>query len=380
MSVRHLTTDRKIAYAVTAAALAVSLAVLLIPKNYLVWSAAAIFSLVALGTFVFMKKRSIHSFNKRQVLIITSVIALLYLTLFYMSGIKYGFYRSPNTGTTIESAVLRILPLLLICAATEWVRTVMLAEGSRLVTLMSYAFGVASVVVCAGGIPSFNSSVTFSDYLGVTLFPALTANLLYTHCAKRYGILPGLSYRLILLIYSYLIPILPNAPRIIESFALAVLPVIAMAFISLLFDKRQLRARKSPSRLRFVMPILTGGFMVTLVMLISCQFRFGMLVIATESMTGELNVGDAVVYEQYEHHGEIQENDVIIFEEGNRQVVHRVVRIDTVNGQRQYITKGDANDGVDYGYRTDESIVGVVKFKIIYIGYPSLWLREIFRK
>jgi len=39
--------------------------------------------------------------------------------------------------------------------------------------------------------------------------------------------------------------------------------------------------------------------MVLITMLISCQFKYGILVIGSESMTGTINVGDAVIYESY---------------------------------------------------------------------------------
>ena len=65
-------------------------------------------------------------------------------------------------------------------------------------------------------------------------------------------------------------------------------------------------------------------------MLISCNFRYGMLVIGSESMTGEINKGDAVVFEAYEKQ-KIHEGNVIIFEDGDRRVVHLVVDIKLVN-------------------------------------------------
>jgi len=123
------------------------------------------------------------------------------------------------------------------------------------------------------------------------------------------------------------------------------------------------------------MLVITTSF----ILLVSCQFRFGILVIASPSMTGEINKGDAVVFESYEHCDGVKENDIIVFsKDGKKNIVHRITAINTVNGQRQYITKGDANEDIDAGFVTDGQIVGIVRFKVLYIGYPSLWLREIF--
>ena len=119
-------------------------------------------------------------------------------------------------------------------------------------------------------------------------------------------------------------------------------------------------------------------FALLFVMLVSCQFRYGMIVIGTGSMEDELHRGDAVVYEAYEY-GDVQENDVIIFQKDEQtRIVHRVIAMESINGQKRYITKGDANALEDPGYVTDAQIVGVVRFKILYVGYPSLWLKDIF--
>lgn len=126
--------------------------------------------------------------------------------------------------------------------------------------------------------------------------------------------------------------------------------------------------------------IITGillAIMVLFIMLISCEFKYGLIVIATGSMKGTIDVGDAVVYESYEGQN-IKEQQVIIFEKDNVNVVHRVIDIKQVNGVNRYYTKGDANKLSDSGFVTPEKIVGIVKFKVKYIGYPTIMLREMF--
>ena len=111
-------------------------------------------------------------------------------------------------------------------------------------------------------------------------------------------------------------------------------------------------------------------------MLISCQFRFGAIVIATESMTGEINKGDMIIYEAYKGQ-QIEEGQVIVFLHNDNQIIHRVARIETVGNETRYYTKGDANSAEDSGYRTDADIIGLTDVKIAFVGYPTLWLREL---
>ena len=181
-------------------------------------------------------------------------------------------------------------------------------------------------------------------------------------------------------LYYYLIPFIPNIPRVLSAFSLLLLPIILLVFISSLFEKRVKRAKEKKSPLT---PVITATLLIlsaAFIMLVSCQFRYGILVIGSPSMTGAINVGDAVVYEDYSFTDGVEENDIVVFtKDGKTRVVHRIVEVNTVNGQKQYITKGDANEDKDAGYITDSDIIGVVHFKVVYIGYPSLWLHEIFK-
>ena len=124
---------------------------------------------------------------------------------------------------------------------------------------------------------------------------------------------------------------------------------------------------------------LTIAIVISVAMVISCQFRIGALVIATESMTGEINKGDIVLYERFDHQ-RIEEGTVIVFLSHETKVVHRVVKIENVGGEVRYYTKGDANDTVDSGYRLASDIVGVSDLKLAYLGFPTLWIREMIEK
>ena len=114
-----------------------------------------------------------------------------------------------------------------------------------------------------------------------------------------------------------------------------------------------------------------------LVMLISCQFRYGIIVVGSGSMTGTIDKGDAVIFEKYDNQ-EIQVGQVIIFDYNNIQTIHRVVDIQKVNGEYRYYTQGDANSRKDDDYRIAEDIYALVDLRVKYLGYPTLWVRDLF--
>ena len=118
---------------------------------------------------------------------------------------------------------------------------------------------------------------------------------------------------------------------------------------------------------------------IGIVLLVSCKFRYGIIVIASGSMTGTINKGDAVVYEQYTTQ-QIEEGTVIIFKDGEKKVIHRVIDIQQLNGKTIYYTKGDANQQNDDGYRNKNDIIAIVKFKVMYIGWPTIFVNDLFAK
>ena len=41
-------------------------------------------------------------------------------------------------------------------------------------------------------------------------------------------------------------------------------------------------------------------------------------------------------------------------------------------------TKGDANDQVDNTLIREKDVIGVLRYRIRYIGLPSIWVQELF--
>ena len=94
-------------------------------------------------------------------------------------------------------------------------------------------------------------------------------------------------------------------------------------------------------------------------------------------MTCTIDKVDAVIFETYDDQV-IKNGQVLIFDYNGIQTIHRVVEIKKVNGEIRYYTKGDANKRRDEGYTTEDEILGLVKLKVKYIGYPTLWMRDLF--
>lgn len=338
-------------------------------------SAAVTMAIVCAAAYVFIKKRGIPNFVYREIIMLMTVIGLVYVMLYYMTGLIFGFVGTVY-GTAGEIILRYIIPIPVIIIATELVRSVMLAQGDKTADALSYLSCVAADVLIHYSLADILSFRGFMDIIAMVFLPSVLSNLLYHYLAKRYGVIPNISYRLITTLHPYVIPYVSAIPDSLLAFASLLVPIAIYIFIDYLYEKKKKYAISKNSKIGIAITAALLIIMLVLVMLISNVFQFGAYVIATESMTGELNKGDIVIYEKYDGR-QIKEGQVVVFNKNGQNVIHRVVDIININGQNRYYTKGDMNSENDIGFITDSNIRGLVEFKVPYLGYPTLWLRQL---
>ena len=341
-------------------------------------SSACLMIFLAVLTSLVLRKRVSCSTSRREVLLISTLIGIIFAVAIQSTGVYFSFYKNPyfvNLGLLLT----RILPSAALIVAGEITRRVLLCQRKRFSNVTAYFVGFMSELLLFYKITQLTSVNRFMDLVGLTLFPAITSNIYYHYLSKRYGALPNIIFRSITTLYIYFIPTVTGMSDSLASCIKIIFPILMLALVSAMFEKKKKNAVKKGKRLGAIGTVLTSIVIVSVAMLISCQFRFGALVIATESMTGEINKGDMIIYEQYDNQF-IKEGQVIVFTQNESKIVHRVVKIENIGGELRYYTKGDANDSLDTGYRTQADVVGLTDAKIAFVGYPTLWLREIIKK
>ncbi len=369
-----MTKDKKLLYATSLIIFAVFFATLFINVGSSKIVTAVLLLPATPAVCLLIKKRASLSINKREVLLLVAVMAVFFVMLTHMSGLYFGFYKNPYFMRT-KSLIDTALPLLIIIVGSEIIRYVLLSQKNGKVSVISFMICLVLEVLMFSNMPGITSFNKFMDLVGLTFFPALTSNLFYHYVSKNYGALPNIVFRAIMALNIYFLPTAASVPDALEACLKIIFPLFLLAFVSVLYAKKKTNAHKKSNKLGFITTALAVIIIVSSAMLISCQFRFGALVIATGSMTGEINKGDMIIYERYDGQS-IEEGQVIVFMDRKSRIVHRVVKIENIGGEVRYYTKGDANEDMDMGYRTESDIVGLTDVKLAYVGYPTLWLRE----
>lgn len=100
-------------------------------------------------------------------------------------------------------------------------------------------------------------------------------------------------------------------------------------------------------------------------------FGYSMLIVASPSMTGAIEAGDAIIIKNSDSYAV---GDVITYfpEDESFSVTHRIVRME---GDKFY-TKGDANQSEDPDPVLIEQIAGKVAVKLDKVGYFIEWLKS----
>lgn len=97
--------------------------------------------------------------------------------------------------------------------------------------------------------------------------------------------------------------------------------------------------------------------------------------IVSRSMEDTINKNDIIVVKKADKN-EIDENDIISFDNGNEIITHRIVEIENINGQTLYTTKGDNNRFADDEKISFEQIEGKYVFKLSKLGYLMNFLKN----
>ena len=324
----------------------------------------------------FLHKKNIISMYHKQVALLLGLLSILFLLVFYILGLYLGFTTS-IIKFSLKTFALIILPTSIIIISSEIIRSIFLVEKSIFSKILTTIAMVLIDVSLYANINQMTTYAGFTNVIGFSLFASIACNLLWNYTSIRYGYKPAIVFRLVFTLYEFIIPVIPNVYTYFRCFLRIIYPYIIYLFLEMLYARKEMVVAVKDKRKDNIITFILLILMITIIMLISCEFKFGLLVIGTGSMEGTIDVGDAIVYESYDGQS-VKEEQIIVFERNNMKVVHRVIDIKDINGIRRYYTKGDANTKKDTGYITSEEIIGLVKFKIKYIGYPTLALQQIF--
>lgn len=340
---------------------------------------AAFLLLLAFGSIVLLGYQKDKKTRIKQYVTRTTIsIIIIFFLISYGLGFFVGFLR--NAYSLAPSAIVdNLFAPIIIIVSTEILRYVVISSNKdkkHVLILVTVLITILELFITL-------KPINYADFAGLfkivtaTVLPIISKNIVIGYLDYHVGYKSGLVYRLIMDLYIFVMPIVPDLGDYLNSMIGIGLPFIIYIYASRTiseynngiersYGKRTLRWFDIPAYL----------FLVVLICLISGFFPYFMIGIGSESMTPTIDKGDAVIIHKVSSPKDLKKGDVIAFRLKDKTIVHRLVKIEKVKGTTYYRTKGDANNSVDSINLTFNDIRGKVILDIPYIAYPTIYLTE----
>jgi len=127
------------------------------------------------------------------------------------------------------------------------------------------------------------------------------------------------------------------------------------------------------------MRVVFIGYVLLAVLLLGSLFpqwtQYQIRIVESGSMEPTIPLGAAIVVAPAE---EYAAGDIVTYQrrEDARATTHRLVGTEAVDGQREWRTRGDANDTADITTVASREIVGAVRLTVPLLGFVLAWLQQ----
>ena len=336
---------------------------------------SAIFSYIKFG---FVKDNAYEKSNIIRVVIASLMAGLITV---YALGVFTGFYKNDLDFNLYNILVGLVLPILGLISE-EVIRYIVAKNSTKsvlpLVTL-TIVFIILNIITQIN-LSYFNDRWLVFVLISTFILPIIAREMLCSYIAYKCSYMPNIVYRLLIEIGFHFIPILPNLGEYLYALVRILIPAAIFFLSSKVFkyhEKSSAYTRKASRRI-ILLPIIILVFIM--IYLVSGLFKYKMIAVGSGSMEPEYYMGDAVIFEKKQAH-EVKVGDILVFKRGRTVITHRIVSISKSNNSKYDITtKGDNNDNEDDYLVQKEDVLGVVKYSVKYVGYPTLWINKLIER
>lgn len=334
--------------------------------------------LVILLTFFGFKKDK--NYLKGSSARIVTAALMTFMIITYGLGIILGFTKGYIYNNLYEF-LKDVSPILIITIEIELLRhTVIKNSFKNKKTIIFYTIiSIILNIILEINIGILNTAEDKFIFLSTIIFPIIAEEALCSYMTYKIALLPSLIYKLVIKLYIYLVPIIPNLGNYIYSVVNIILPFVIYSILSKIVIRYEKEKQKLRKINRVVITIPLAACLVVLILLISGIFKYKLIAIASNSMSPTYKRGDAIIYEKI-NVKELKVGDILAFQKNSIVVTHRIVEIWKQDDRYYFTTKGDNNNTNDADKIEEKNVLGRVQFSFKYIGYPTVLINEFFGK
>ncbi|MBR6948777.1 MAG: signal peptidase I [Bacilli bacterium] len=328
---------------------------------------------------LFGYKRDKFNDVKRSILITEIILLVGFFTVYYGLGLKMGFVYPQ---TLVDKNIINTIILASIIVVGEIGRYLIIkADKEDIINNILFigAFSLLEIVFVTSKMMVTNYEelfkITAQYYIPITV-----KNYTLNYLVRYGGFRVTVPFNLIFSLYMYVLPFIPDVGEFLSAISKLTVPmllsiasfrIVDESINGIEYDFKQNMFKKSDA-----LNIILIGIVACI---ISGQFRFHLIGIGSESMSPKIQKGDAVLLDKKEVKKDLKIGTIVAYNRNGKLIIHRISKIVKKDNKKYYVTKGDANNSDDNVQLANKDIVGVVLFKIKFIGYPSVFLSENFK-
>lgn len=311
-------------------------------------------------------------------------IVLAYYFITYILGLFIEFVQSSYIIDFVH-IIKNALPVLIIILLSELLRYEYTTKGkeNKLIICISVLFFILVDVSYLVKLETLKDLDAIIKCLGTIVLPSIAKNIMLTYQCYYSNYKITIIYRCLMELPVYMLPILPNLGIYINSSIQVILPAIILYITYELYKSKDNHDKIKKSKTYDIFFYLVIAALIFITALTSGLFKYYILAVGSGSMTPNVNKGDAVIVEKLDidEIKKIKIGEILVFKKEGKIIVHRVVQKNKITEDEYYFyTKGDNNNSYD-GYPISiDNIIGVVKVRIKFIGYPTVLLNEILER
>lgn len=307
--------------------------------------------------------------NKR----ITTIV-IIYLIIIYGLGLIKGFL-SNSYSLEFTKIIDNIFPVIISIISTEIIRYNFIKSNKNnkidiyLITILLSFIETLNYIK----FDSFVSIESTFKFATLTLLPIGIKNIMCSYFDYYIDFRCALIYRLILDLYIYLVPIVPDFSNLFNSILDLFLPFFIIMNISrYIYNYTNVSSEENKKWIK----ASDAPIIIILILLIFLNFGIGpykIIGIRSDSMNPKIKKGDAVIINKNIDKNKLKEKDIVAYKRGNDIIVHRII---SVNRDNSFTTKGDFNNTADEKYVKKNQIIGKVNMRIPLIAYPAVYFER----
>ena len=284
----------------------------------------------------FEKKKILQ---ERKVVGIIGFYTISILIIMYGLGLLSGYVINTYS-QTFPNIIKNILPVIILIVLTELFRYNVCKKGGTNNIIYYLSVFVTTIIDVVLMLKVYDMS-ELSELLKMTtvvIIPSISKNLMLSNFSKRYGYLSCIIYRLVMELYIYLIPIIPDLGYYLESVVMFLIPIIMVCIVNstLRVEREEVvigESRKQKIVIRIV-SIFCILIIALIVLLSSNLFNYWIAVVGTGSMEPTIKIGDAIIVDKRikKNLDSLKKGNVIVFRENGSIYNEGILTI--TNGKR----------------------------------------------